>query len=370
MLLAGGASVNVAGFRRTQGPVMDIAGLEPIDLGVTHDGAFVHRLAKVAMHVGGVPWPSGRAGPRLVIARSLEMLALANRVRSAGERPAIVYESLDIHRLLLRTDLIGRSLRAAERWLLRRVSLIITSSPAFVREYFEAVQTVRQPILLLENKVLAIGAPVTRATAAPPKPQRPLVIGWFGALRCRKSLELLATATRAMSGAVEVVLRGRPAHREFEDFEGFVAAEPYMTFEGPYRSPEDLANIYGQVDFVWTIDFFEEGQNSLWLLPNRLYEGCRNGCIPIAMAQTETARFLNEKDIGLTLTIATPQALVDLLGSLNGTRVDALANAVASCDTSIFVADERDCLALVGKLETVVFPRNLSQPKPERSVIR
>ena len=119
--------------------------------------------------------------------------------------------------------------------------------------------------------------------AAPPAAGEPWKIGWFGALRCRKSLELLAAFTRQMDGRFEVVLRGRPAYSEFDDFDGLVAAEPYIRFAGPYRNPEDLAAIYGEVHFSWAIDFFEEGLNSSWLLPNRLYEGCRFGAVPIAM---------------------------------------------------------------------------------------
>ena len=86
-----------------------------------------------------------------------------------------------------------------------------------------------------------------------------------------------------MEGRFEIVLRGRPAYSEFTDFDGFVAAEPYLRFDGAYRNPEDLAAIYGEVHFSWAIDFFEEGLNSSWLLPNRLYEGCRYGAVPIAM---------------------------------------------------------------------------------------
>ena len=118
-----------------------------------------------------------------------------------------------------------------------------------------------------------------------------------------------------MDGRFEIVLRGRPAYSEFADFDGFVAAEPYMRFDGPYRNPEDLAAIYGEVHFSWAIDFFEEGLNSSWLLPNRLYEGCRYGAVPIAMRATETGRFLADRHLGLLLDDAVAGALAALLGS-------------------------------------------------------
>ena len=70
----------------------------------------------------------------------------------------------------------------------------------------------------------------------------------------------------------------------------------------PTATREDLAAIYGEVHFTWAIDFFEEGLNSSWLLPNRLYEGCRFGAVPIAMqAAPRPARFLAERHLGLLL---------------------------------------------------------------------
>src|SRR5947209_4416154 len=93
MLGAGGAQVTLAGFRRTTNPIADVEGLRPIDLGATRDGRFGQRLAavaKAALSIGsklaGVPRPD------LIIARNLEMLALARRVRSAlGASVPIVY---------------------------------------------------------------------------------------------------------------------------------------------------------------------------------------------------------------------------------------------------------------------------------------
>ena len=156
--------------------------------------------------------------------------------------------------------------------------------------------------------------------AAPPADGEAWKIGWFGALRCRKSLALLAAFTRRMDGRFEVVLRGRPAYSEFDDFDRLVAAEPHIRFAGPYRNPEDLAAIYGEVHFCWAIDFFEEGLNSRWLLPNRLYEGCRFGAVPIAMRSTETGRFLADRHLGLLLDDPSADALAALLGGLDRRR--------------------------------------------------
>lgn len=355
MLAAGGARVTLAGFRRGDRPVQDVAGVAPIDLGLTADGKFLARAASLsaaAMRLRGKL--GGVDAPDLIIGRNLEMLALASRARTMfGGNAPIVYECLDIHRLLLRDDTVGRSLRGAERALGRRASLLVTSSPAFLREYFEPRGQFDGPAMLLENKVLALDAAASDLPDAPSF-DAPIRIGWFGALRCHRSLALLAAFTRRMAGQYEVVLRGRPAHSEFGDFEAEVAAEPHLSFEGPYRNPEDLSTIYGGVHFTWAIDFFEAGQNSDWLLPNRLYEGCRHGVVPIAMAGTETARFLAERGIGLILPAPTPEALEMLLSPIDEAAYAAELARVAAVPMRDWIADETDCRALVGRLEGLV----------------
>jgi succinoglycan biosynthesis protein ExoL len=356
MLRAGGAHVTLAGFRRTTNPIADVEGLRPIDLGATRDGRFAQRLAAVAKaalsvgsKLGGMPRPD------LIIARNLEMLALARRARSAfGASVPIVYECLDIHRLVLRNDVLGKALRATERFLARDVKLLVTSSPAFIANYFEPFGQVAAPIELVENKYFEAAAILPGAPEALESPVGPpWRIGWFGALRCRRSLELLADFSRRMDGRFEIVLRGRPALSEFPDFHGFVEAEPWLSFRGPYRNPEDMASIYQDVHFSWAIDFFEAGQNSEWLLPNRLYEGCRFGAVPISMGNTETGRFLKQQDIGVLLPQASPEALEAALGKMEEHRFARLKARVLARNPRTWSYDRSDCRALVERLRSL-----------------
>lgn len=353
MLKAGGAGVTLAGFRRTTSPVAEIEGIEPVDLGATRDGRFAQRLgavAKAAMSIGAKL--GAMPTPDLIIARNLEMLALARRANAAlGANVPIVYECLDIHRLVLRDDLVGRTLRGAERRLARDVKLLVTSSPAFIANYFEPFGQIVAPVELIENKYFETASGVAARSLEDDSPASPpWRIGWFGALRCRRSLELLADFTRRQAGRFEVVLRGRPALSEFPDFHGFVEAEPWLSFEGPYRNPEDMASIYGQVHFSWAIDFFEAGQNSEWLLPNRLYEGCRFGAVPISMADTETGRFLKQRDIGVLLPEATPESVGAVLGRMDQVRYRDLKSRVLARNPRTWSYDRSDCAAFVKKL--------------------
>jgi succinoglycan biosynthesis protein ExoL len=357
MLQAGGAAVTLAGFRRTAQAVTRVENLTPIDLGPTRDGQFTQRLlavVKAALSLGQKL--EGVRKPHVIIGRNLEMLALARRARSllSADVP-IVYECLDIHRLLLGQNGISKAMRGAERALGRKAALLMTSSPAFLRDYFQRFEQITAPVALLQNKVLELAEhPMDIPCEMAVSPDGgPWTIGWFGALRCRKSLELLAAFTRRMEGRFEVVLRGRPAHSEFPDFDGFVAAEPYLRFEGAYRNPEDLARIYGEVHFSWAIDFFEEGLNSNWLLPNRLYEGCRYGTVPIAMRATETGRFLADRHLGLLLDEPSVEALAERFEGMGAETYAAARKRVLAEDRGTWVCDLRDCRALVDRLKAL-----------------
>ena len=358
MLQAGGALVTLAGFRRDDNALAAIDGIEPIELGRTRDAQFAQRIAAVAKSafklrhaLRSVPRPD------VIIGRNLEMLALANRAKSVfgGDMP-VVYECLDIHRLLLRDDVLGGMLRGAERRFGDKAALLITSSPAFVERYFKPRSGLQLPIMLLENKVLTLEAAAARNVAPAarvPAEDKPWKIGWFGALRCRKSLTLLDQFSRRMEGRFEIVLRGRPAYSEFDDFDGIVRDAPFMHFGGAYKNPEDLSEIYHDVQFSWAIDFFEEGLNSSWLLPNRLYEGGLYGAVPIAMDGTETARFLASRKIGLTLDKADAAHLATLLGDMDEQRYLAAFDAVAAQDRKQWMTDRGDCQGLVLRLASL-----------------
>ncbi len=376
-LQTGNAEVTLAGFRRGESAGAAIGSLTTIELGTTEDARFIQRagaVARACLSLGTAL--RGVVKPDIVIARNLEMLAVARRAVSlfGGDVP-IVYECLDIHRLLLRQDFSGRMLRAAEARLGRDVSLLVTSSPAFVENYFQPLSGIEAPVMLLENKVLELDDDIALVPdPRPPADDEPWLIGWFGALRCRKSLDLLSRFSRAMEGKVEIVVRGRPTYAELKDFDSFMRAEPFMSFRGAYRNPEDLSEIYGEVHFTWAIDFFEEGQNSAWLLPNRIYEGCRYGTVPIAIEGTETARFIARRDIGFVLKDASVEGLVALFSQIDRQRYVEAAGSIVEQGARQWTFRRDDCLDLVQRLSAIAHSgetafRGRAQTRPGSAAI-
>lgn len=350
MLKDGGANVTIMGFYRRSPAPLSIHGFPVIALAQTHDGQFKDRILKTVQTI--LTLRKHRqyfADADIILARTLEMLAIAVRGRSLiTPLPVVVYESLDIHRLLLKQNLIGKALRSLEGWLSKRASLVITSSPAFIREYFDQISSVTCPRYLIENKVYqnhVIERPIISPLQTPP-----WKIGWFGAIRCRKSLNILTELVNQMGGQVEVIIRGKPSLDQFDDFYGQVSNIKGIRFEGAYQNPDDLEKIYSEVHFTWAIDMFEEGLNSAWLLPNRIYEGGLYASVPLAQENVETGAYLKNLGIGKLLPNPLLPSLIQFLRELKNETYEQLHQQAFQIPVECFVMTQDDSLKLIQRL--------------------
>ena len=372
MLLAGGAAVTAIGFQRSSEPAAAaIEGIVSVDLGRTADGMLLRRGLSVAgtlARLGGIA--EHVRGANVILARNLEMLTLAIRARKLhAPMAAVVYECLDIHRMLLSKRLEGRLLRSLETRLWREVNLLLTSSPAFVHNYF-VPRGFRSPIRVVENKVLMLDN-VHEPDRKRPLSGPPWRIGWFGIIRCRRSLDILCSLARGAAGKIEIIIRGRPTKVVFHDLNELVARSPHVHFAGPYHNPADLPAIYGDVHFSWAIDYYEVGQNSTWLLPNRIYEGSLYGTVPIGLAGIETGRWLAKRGAGVVLDEPLEQRLIDFFRYLDNETYSKLAGQVEALPRTDLVSDQADCCALVEALRAAQYSVPVArseQTMPETSL--
>ncbi len=340
------AGARVRAFTMRRGPAF-APPWDNIDLGETRDAGFVQRLGALwrARPVLQAHREALRAAD-VLYARNLDMLMLARWAkRMSGSSARLVYECLDVHRFMTRTDALGAAMRATERSLLAATSLVVVSSPAFVREYFDKAHPGLARTLLIENR-LPWGFDYGPRPSAARAGEGTIRIGWFGNLRCRRSLALLLALARRFPERVAVSLRGAPARAEFEDFEGQAAGRPNVSFGGRYAWPNDLASIYADVDLVWAGDFHDPGANSKWLLPNRLYEGGYYAAPPLAPADSETGRWIEARGFGLTLAEPLEETLPALVAGLDRTRIAAARQRLLAAPDSVFL-QPRDEMAAV-----------------------
>ncbi len=350
MLEIGGAQVALAGFSREAALRPAMEERSPLVLGQSHDAAFAQRAALAMSNaVFNADLKAHFADCDVVMARNLEQLAIAARM--VGERP-LVYECLDIHRLLLESSVPARLVQRLEAALLPRCDWLITSSPAFTRNHFSH-RPIKAPVELIENKLLMDPGDLPAEPNhdnSNVKREGPITIGWFGMLRCKRTLAFLEDLVEASDGALEVLIAGKPSKAELPDLPERVNARDAMRFHGPYAYT-DLPALYGQCDFAWSVDWFEEGLNSSWLLPNRLYEAITYGCAPIALADVEVGRWLKTHGVGLIVNDAADAK--DTLLTMTRKQADEHRQRVEKVPLAKTTADETDCKQLVAQLEAL-----------------
>lgn len=338
------SDLDVSGFTMRRGD-MRVLPWDNIDLGLTRDGALIARIAsvftgarKAARH------KSQLVTADVIYARNLDMLACAFLTkRLSGLKTPVIYECLDVHRLLCGSGLISRLMRWFEGTLLKRTIGLVVSSPGFLTHHFERYYPGSYKARIVENRLAAGADYGPRPGAAQIEDGRPagmpLRIGWVGVLRCQRSLDLLCAVARELGSGIEIHLHGIPARTEIHVFEPAIEAHANMHYHGRYKSPEDLASIYASLDVVWAGDFMEAGYNSVWLLPNRIYEGGYYATPAIAPEGTQTAIWLKEHACGLEITEPLEKNLPGLLQHLASAPETLIpyARKLTELDETVFV---------------------------------
>ena len=128
---------------------------ENVHLGDTRDRAYGRRLVSLCKGLV-ILWRERatlrRADALYALNTDNALLAVAARTIASKDLP-LFFEIDDIQRLFIGSGVRSRIVRWIERWVLTRTTCLVTTSPAFVREYFKPMQGYRGDIFLLENKV-------------------------------------------------------------------------------------------------------------------------------------------------------------------------------------------------------------------------
>jgi len=290
-------------------------------LGHISHGNLVKRVPAIARAVPAVRAAAAQAD--VIYAFGSDLLALAwLATRGVRRRPRIVYEVADIHPVLVGEGFQARAMRAFERHLVRQISLMVVTSKAFITEFYEGIQQVSGlSYELVENKP-ELGN-VVRGDRPVRSPGDPLVIGYFGVIRCERSWTVLTRLAAAAGGRVRVLVRGVPLG--IQSFHDDVAACPWIEYGGPYTAPDDLAGMYRSVDAAWIAHRVDDNNSLLWNRLNRFYESCAFQTPMIAQTGTQDAKVVSELGLGVCLDLADVDDAVGRLLSLSRRDLDGPA---------------------------------------------
>jgi len=275
----------------------------------------------------------------LYILMMFSLFLYGPRKKSNTFKQTRIYEVIDVHFALTADGLRARFLRFLERIVLRHTDLVITTSPGFERGYLTPIQKYTGPILLIENKlppqILNISRPVIQNRV----PGAPLRINWVGNLRCPATFKALIECAQRNPDRIRLRISGRVSYFILHDFDEKIANIKNIEFTGVYNWPEGLADIYKDVDLCWSHDANKLTQNSGWLTPNRVYEAGYFSVPAIAIAGSETARFVERLDRGFLIKEPTADAMQLLIDNISDSDIDNARRRISKESNDQFVAD-------------------------------
>lgn len=345
-LVAQGCRLLMVGFRRERYNQDYRPDWPYLLLGRTEDGRYGQRL-QTLLRAAAVLVANRKALKRadLIYARNIDQMMLALFIRLlVGRAIPTVYEVLDIQPIFVGQGRLSRSIRAAERYLLKHISLLVLSSPAFLRHYFAGIQGYTRPWFLLENK---LSASVTRNSAALASQTRNgkrngyrWVVAYCGLIRGQETFDLIVRLAERLQGIVLFKFHGVLTTVDRDSFDRALARLENLVYEGPYVNPRDLAKIYAGVDFAWALDLENTEHNSRWLLPCRFYEAGFFGVPCLAARGFEVGALVEDLGVGWSFEPDYEESLAHFLLSLSEQDYAARRRCLLEMPASRFIGDE------------------------------
>lgn len=341
-----GADVIGFTFRRNKFHTDFVPFWENVPLGETRDRNYLERFFPIARAILRIrPHREKLREVDILYARMFDSAVIAMMVRWLFKLDAkLVYEIEDVQAVFFRKGFVGWLFRLLERRLLRSADLVTVASPGFAEGYLVPTQGYNQPTFLLENRIQLDEIP---SRDAPPSPaatawqdiQDRWVIGWFGTLRCEKSMRILSEIAERLGDKVLIYTRGFPTETGLDAYMEIVNRHDNWVYDGPYTMPDDLEEMYGRVHFVWCLDFLDENGNSELLLACRMYHGGYFGAVPIFTAQSQMAKHLAPHNIGHSVASPYTDDLCQLIETMEWDQYVSERERVLSVRDELFLDD-------------------------------
>ncbi len=371
-LIDNGYELTVLGFRRSRYNRDYQPRWSYYELGRTADGNYLKRLILLIFSFGVVIKARGPLRQAdWLYARNLDQLLLALLSKFASRsRAKLIYEVLDVQPAFVRPGLRGRIFRWIERMCLKRIELLVVSSPGFVHNYYEPRLGYRGNWFLLENKLHASALPMlsaARGEIAARNQDRSTykwTISYVGLIRGDATIEVMERVARRLPDEVLFKFHGILTTVDPRKFADTIERNPNMVYCGEYVNPRDLGRVYSDADFVWALDLENTDNNSRWLLPCRFYEAGILGLPCLAARDFELGRKIDGIEAGWTFEPPFEEALVAFFRSVTPEEYEERRRRLLSLPPSAFIAGE-DVAVLAHFMSDARFAAKLRSIRPD-----
>jgi succinoglycan biosynthesis protein ExoL len=278
---------------------------------------------------------------------SLDCLLVVLLARAlSGRFFRIVYEAHDVHEDLLRPSRVRPLLRWIHRRALKGIDLLIVPSQGSIDQFYRPIADYHGRYALVHNRL----SPAEFAgRTLPPGFSGTWIVGFFGGLKCRRTLDLACAVAARLGDRVRFLVAGSN-HLGADALNSALSAHANVVYLGPYRTQQDIADLYAKVHFGWAFHF-DPPEPAHWALFARLFESGAYGRPLLAAAGGATGEFVTEHGIGKSCVEPLEDELVALLEQLQPSQYSALTQRIDALDLSLLVGDSQlaEALAMVGR---------------------
>jgi succinoglycan biosynthesis protein ExoL len=256
---------------------------------------------------------------------TLELLTIGWLLSLFRKSPVkLAYDVADIREILVKKGIVSSLVRQLDKFLTTKTNLVVVTAPAYIDGYFKQKLKLQDiQFHIIENKLDEdlMGPHPDTANDKKKDDFQPIRIGYFGVLRCLHSLSLLNDVIREGKGKYHLYLRGFFMDNVFP-LKDEILSSGYAEYGGTYISPEDLNDLYGKVDLVWTA-IYHAKSNIMWSRTHRFYQACYYKKPMITQLNTPDADQNHLYNIGFSVDLVKKEKALQKILAVNFTDISS-----------------------------------------------
>lgn len=337
MLANEGIVVKLLGFTRNNFPPGVMDNIENEVLGYVNHGGYFKRIASGLRSILKIR--DKAKGYDVVYCFTLDGLIIAYLALSF-KKIKWVYQVQDIRPIFFSRTIKRKIAFYLEKWMLNNVSILVVSSLNYYTDYFKKIYNFdKNKLLVIENK-LSKDLDLTGIQKKLFNNEN-VSIGYFGVMRCKRSWEILFSLTSKYYNKFNLYLRGKPV--AIPDLINKINNYANIKYEGLYRSPDDLNELYSNIDLVWACYPYSEKNCGNWRMARtiRYYEALAFGKPVIVQKGTPQEKDVLKFNIGIVIDMGLPNETIHTLANITRHDLNVWSENISKLPKDlIFHSDE------------------------------
>lgn len=261
---------------------------------------------------------------------------------SGNRKLKIIYNVRDIHKALTKPTIKSALLRRLDKFASRFVDLFVVTSPLYISKYYnEKLGLKNLKCIALENKVQEELWQKIPRPAEESADRENIVIGYFGLMSYKRSWEVIKNILK-ISDNIFFYMRGHNYLGEY--FQNEQAQFENLKYEGAYRNPEDMEEMFGQIDVSWAVNAenYTPDTNDQWAMCNRFYEALYFKKPLIVQEGSAHSGFVAKHDIGICVDIRDINSATAKILSITKQDIARWKKNIDRIEASVFKMEEKE----------------------------